>query len=158
MEANAREQSLDTAGRLRWRQLHARPVADQLREWLTRQRMKVPDGSAIAKAINYSLGRWQALTRYIDDGDLPIDNNWVENRIRPIAVGRKNWLFAGSLRAGQRAAVIMSLIQSAKLCGHEPYRYLRDVLERLPTQPASRLEELLPHRWQPSSAKAARLN
>ena len=62
-----------------------------------------------------------------DDGDLPIDNNWVENRIRPISVGRKNWLFAGSLRAGQRAAVIMSLIQSAKLCGHEPYRYLRDV-------------------------------
>ena len=67
-----------------------------------------------------------------DDGDLPIDNNWVENRIRPISVGRKNWLFAGSLRAGQRAAVIMSLIQSAKLCGHEPYRYLRDVLERWP--------------------------
>jgi transposase len=60
---------------------------------------------------------------------------------------RRNWLFAGSLRAGQRAAVIMSLIQSAKLCGQEPYRYLRDVLERLPTQPASRLDELLPHRW-----------
>jgi hypothetical protein len=157
VEANAREQSLDAAGRLRWRQQHARPVADHLREWLTMQRMKVPDGSAIAKAINYSLGRWQALTRYIDDGDLPIDNNWVENRIRPISVGRKNWLFAGSLRAGQRAAVIMSLIQSAKLCGHEPYRYLRDVLERLPTQPASQLEELLPHRWRPMSA-TARLN
>ena len=132
---------LDAAGRQRWRQQHARPVADHLREWFTLQRQKVPDGSAIAKAINYSLGRWQALTRYIDDGDLPIDNNWVENRIRPISVGRKNWLFAGSLRAGQRAAVIMSLIQSAKLCGHEPYRYLRDVLERLPTQPASRIEE-----------------
>jgi transposase len=158
VEASAREQSLDAAGRLRWRQQHARPVADHLREWLTLQRLKVPDGSAIAKAINYSLGRWQALTRYIDDGDLPIDNNWVENRIRPISVGRKNWLFAGSLRAGQRAGVIMSLIQSAKLCGHEPYRYLRDVLERLPTQPASRLEELLPHRWQPMSAKATRLN
>jgi hypothetical protein len=61
---------------------------------------------------------------------------------------RKNWLFAGSLRAGQRAAVVMSLIQSAKLNGHDPYRYLKDVLERLPTQPASRVEELLPHRWQ----------
>jgi transposase len=158
VEANAREQALDAAGRLRWRQQHARSVADHLREWLTRQRMKVPDGSATAKAINYSLGRWPALTRYIDDGDLPIDNNWVENRIRPISVGRKNWLFAGSLRAGQRAAVIMSLIQSAKLCGHEPYRYLRDVLDRLPTQPASRLEELLPHRWQPMSAKATLLN
>jgi len=68
-----------------------------------------------------------------------------------MALGRSNWLFAGSLRAGQRAAVIMSLIQSAKLNGHDPYRYLKDVLERLPTQPATRLEELLPHRWQPPS-------
>lgn len=152
IEANIREQSLDASGRQRFRQQHARPIADHLRDWLTRQRSKVPDGSAVAKAINYSLGRWQALTRYIDDGDLPIDNNWLENRIRPISVGRKNWLFAGSLRAGQRAAVIMSLIQSAKLCGHEPYRYLRDVLERLPTQPASRLGELLPHRWKPMPA------
>jgi transposase len=154
-EAKARDQSLDAAGRQRWRQQHARPVADHLREWLTRQRMRVPDGSATAKAINYSLGRWQALTRYIDDGDLPIDNNWLENRIRPIAIGRKNWLFTGSLRAGQRAAVIMSLIQSAKLNGHEPYRYLKDVLQRLPTQPASRLAELLPHRWKPAPTPTA---
>jgi transposase len=156
VEAHAREQLLDAAGRQRWRQQHARPVADHLREWLTRQRLKVPDGSAVAKAINYSLGRWEALTRYIDDGDLPIDNNWLENRIRPISLGRKNWLFAGSLRAGQRAAVIMSLIQSAKLNGHEPYSYLKDVLERLPTHPASRIQELLPHRWKPTSSK--RLN
>jgi transposase len=115
-----------------------------LRQWLTRQRGQVPDGSATRKAIDYSLGRWAALTRYLDDGDLPIDNNHIENRIRPVALGRNNWLFAGSLRAGQRAANIMSLIQSAKLNGHDPYRYLKDVLERLPTQPASRLEELLP--------------
>jgi IS66 C-terminal element/Transposase IS66 family len=81
------------------------------------------------------------------DVDLPVDNNHVENRIRPVALGRSNWLFAGSLRAGSRAANIMSLIQSAKLNGHDPYRYLKDVLERLPTQPNSRLEELLPHRW-----------
>ncbi|NPC56023.1 transposase domain-containing protein, partial [Caenimonas soli] len=83
---------------------------------------------------------------------LPADNNWVENQIRPIATGRKNWLFAGSLRAGQRAAAIMSLVHSARLNGHDPYAYLRDVLERLPTQPASRIDELLPHRWQPASA------
>lgn len=81
---------------------------------------------------------------------MPIDNNWIENQIRPIALGRKNWLFAGSLRAGQRAAAIMSLIQSARLNGHEPFAYLKDVLERLPTQPYSRIGELLPHRWQPS--------
>jgi transposase len=79
--------------------------------------------------------------------DLPIDNNWVEKRIRPIALGRQNWLFAGSLRAGRRAAAVMSLIYSAKLNRLDPYAYLRDVLERLPTHPASRVDELLPHRW-----------
>jgi transposase len=72
----------------------------------------------------------------------------VENRIRPIALGRNNWLFAGSLRAGKRAAAVMSLIHSAKLNGHEPNAYMKDVLQRLPTHPASRIGELLPHRWQ----------
>lgn len=76
----------------------------------------------------------------------------MENLIRPIALGRSNWLFAGSLRAGKRAAVIMSLVHSAKLNGHEPHAYLKDVLERLPTQPASRIDELLPYRWQPSTS------
>jgi transposase len=88
IETEAREQQLDAIGRQRLRQEHARPVADQLREWLIRKRSKVPDGSATAKAIEYSLGRWEALTRYIDDGDLPIDNNWIENRIRPVATER----------------------------------------------------------------------
>jgi transposase len=147
IEREAREQKLNADSRRQLRQQRAKPVAELLRQWLVRQRGQVPDGSATAKAIEYNLGRWSALTRYLDDGDLPIDNNHVENRIRPVAIGRANWLFAGSLRAGQRAAVIMSLIQSAKLNGHDPYRYLKDVLERLPTQPASRLEELLPYRW-----------
>jgi transposase len=138
--------------RRRIRQDRSRKVADALQQWLAGQRRKVPDGSATAKAIDYSLKRWQALTRYIDDGDLPADNNWVENQIRPIAIGRSNWLFAGSLRAGQRAAAIISLIQSAKLNGHEPHAYLSDILARLPTQPASRIAELLPHRWQPTAA------
>jgi hypothetical protein len=136
------------------RQDRSRPIADALHQWLTQQRQKVPDGSAIAKAIDYSLRRWTALTRFLDDGDLPIDNNWVENQIRPIAIGRSNWLFAGSLRAGKRAAAVMSLVHSARINGHDPYAYLRDVLERLPTQPASRVGELLPHRWQPLSQTA----
>ena len=127
----------------------SRKVADALHQWLIAQRSKVPDGSATAKAIDYSLKRWLALTRFIDDGDLPIDNNWVENQIRPIALGRSNWLYAGSLRAGQRAAAIMSLVHSARINGHEPHAYLKDVMERLPTQQASRIGELLPHRWQP---------
>lgn len=144
-------QDLNPDKRRRIRQLKARPVADALNKWLTLQRQKVPDGSATAKAIDYSLNRWAALTRHLDDGDLPADNNWVENQIRPIAIGRNNWLFAGSLRAGKRAAAVMSLVHSARLNGHEPYAYLKDVLERLPTQPASRVQELLPHRWQPTT-------
>lgn len=141
VQASAPEQ------RLQARQSQAKPVTDALHLWLTLHRQKVPDGSATAKAIDYSLKRWAALTRYLDDAMLPIDNNWVENRIRPVALGRSNWLFAGSLRAGKRAAAVMSLIQSAKLNGLEPWAYLKDVLTRLPTQPASRIAELLPHRW-----------
>jgi transposase len=140
---------LDADRRRCIRQKRAKPTADALHAWLQTQRQKVPPGSATAKAIDYSLSRWPALTRYIDDGDLPADNNWVENQIRPIAIGRSNWLFAGSLRAGKRAAAIMSLIHSARMNGHDPYAYLRDVLDRLPTQPASRIDELLPHRWKP---------
>src|SRR5277367_5476451 len=150
IEREARELKLDAKGRHQLRRQRSKPIAEALRQWLTRQRGQVPDGSATAKAIEYSLGRWAALILYLEDGDLPIDNNHIENRIRPVALGRSNWLFAGSLRAGQRAANIMTLVQSAKLNGHDPYRYLKDILERLPTHPASRLEDLLPHRWQSS--------
>lgn len=129
------------------RQQQAKPLADTLHRWLLAQRQRVPDGSGTARAIDYSLRRWEALTRYLEDGEAPIDNNWVENQIRPWAVGRSNWLFAGSLRGGQRAAAIMSLIQSARLNGHNPYAYLRDVLTRLPSWKQSRIAELLPHRW-----------
>lgn len=144
----------DGAARLQARKT-ARPAADALHQWLRLQRQRVPDGSATARAIDYSLNRWAALTRYLDDGELPIDNNWVENRIRPIALGRQNWLFAGSLRAGKRAAAVMSLIHSSKLNGLDPCAYLRDVLERLPTQPASRIAELLAHLWANASLSLA---
>jgi transposase len=146
-EVEREVRDLEVDERKRIRQLKARPVADALQAWLVAQRQKVPEGSATARAIDYSLNRWTALTRYLGDGNLPADNNWIENRIRPIALGRANWLFAGSLRAGQRAAAIMSLIGSAKMNGLDPYAYLKDVLERLPTHPARRIEELLPHRW-----------
>jgi hypothetical protein len=129
------------------RQHKARPVLDALHEWMTLQRQKVPNGSATAKALDYSLRRWDPLTRFVDDGQLPVDNNWIENQIRPIAIGRNNWLFAGSLRAGHRAAAVISLIQSARMNGHDPYAYLKDVLTRLPTQRASQIGELLPHCW-----------
>ncbi len=131
------------------RQEKAKSVADKLYAWLQQKRLGTTKNAAITKAIEYCLKRWTALTRYLDDGNLPIDNNWAENQMRPWALGRKNWLFAGSLESGQRAANIMSLIQSARLNGLDPYAYLADVLRRLPTHPDSQIDELLPHVWQP---------
>jgi transposase len=136
--------------RRRIRQAKSRPVVEKLRAWLIHQRSELTNGTRTAKAIDYSLKRWDALTRYLDDGEVPIDNNWIENQIRPWALGRKNWLFAGSLRSGQRAANVMSLIQSAKINGLDPQAYLRDVLERLPTAKCSDIESLLPHNWSPA--------
>ncbi|MFC5522534.1 IS66 family transposase [Polaromonas jejuensis] len=140
-------QALAPDERQRIRQSRSKPVLDALHQWMLLTRQKITDGSATAKALDYSLKRWAALTRFAGDGRLPMDNNHIENQIRPIAIGRNNWLFAGSLRAGKRAAAVMSLIQSAKLNGHDPYAYLKDVLTRLPTQRASQIGELLPHRW-----------
>lgn len=143
-------QTLSAEDRQRLRALQTRPVLDTFHRWLLLKRQQATDGTAAARALDYSLKRWDALVRFVDNGDLPIDNNHLENRIRPIALGRANWLFAGSLRGGQRAAAVMSLLQSAKLNGIDPYAYLRDVLARLPTQPASRIAALLPHRWSPA--------
>ncbi|MDP9652037.1 IS66 family transposase [Paraburkholderia caledonica] len=150
IERDAAELNVDE--RYRLRQSRAKPVYDALHEWLTTQRKLVCDGSGIANALDYSLKRWEALTRYLDDGSVPIDNNWVENQIRPWAIGRANWMFAGSLRAGQRAAAIMSLLRSAQLNGHDPHTYLKDILTRLPTHKACAITDLLPHRWQNSQA------
>jgi transposase len=133
------------------RQSSAKPLCKDLHDWLTLERQRVPEGGATAKAIAYSLNRWDALTAYLDNGAVQIDNNHIENLVRPWAMGRKAWLFAGSELAGQRAAIVMSLLQSAKLHGHDPWAYLKDVLTRLPGHMNSRIGELLPHRWQPQS-------
>jgi len=151
-ELEAQGVHLPSEERQHLREQQAKPIAKMLHAWMVAHRIKVPEGTGIARALDYSLKRWVALTRYLNDGRLPIDNNWIENQIRPIALGRKNWLFAGSQRAGRRAAAVMSLIQSAKMNGHDPYAYLKDVLTRLPTHPNNRIEELLPHRWQPETA------
>jgi len=154
-EIESEVRDLEPDLRCRIRQEKAVPVMDRLHAWMIAQRDLVPQGSAISRALDYSLKRWAALSRYLDDGAVPIDNNWEESQIRPWAVGRKNWLFAGSLRSGKRAAAIMSLIQSARLNGHDPYDYLKDVLTRLPTQRASEIDQLLPNRWQPISLRKA---
>lgn len=95
---------LDSTQRRNIRQRQTKPVLDTLRQWMLLQRQKVPEGSATAKALDYSLRRWEALTRFVEDGQLPVDNNRIENQIRPIAIGRNNWLFACSLRPGQPAS------------------------------------------------------
>ncbi len=149
IEAEVR--GLSSEERLRIRQDRSKPLWESLHLWLQLERTRVPDGGAIAKAIDYSLNHWKGLGRFLLDGDVPLDNNHCENRIRPWALGRRNWLFVGSQLAGERAAVVMSLLQSAKLSGHDPWAYLKDILTRLPMQLNSRIEELLPHRWQPAS-------
>jgi len=133
----------------RWaaRQSLAKPLWERLRAWLELERRLVADGGATALAIDYTLRHWTALTLHLDDGAVALDNNHLERQIKPWAMGRRAWLFAGSELAGQRAAIVMSLVQSARLNGHEPWAYLRDVLQRLPTQLNSRIEDLLPHRW-----------
>ena len=146
IESEVRDLEPDLLHRIR--QEKAIPVMDRLHAWMIALRDLVPEGSAISRALDYSLKRWAALSRYLDCGLVPIDNRWCGNQIRPWALGRKNWLFAGSLRSEKRAAAIMSLIQSVRLNGHYPYAYLKDVLTRLPRQRASEIDQLLPHKWQ----------
>ena len=147
IEREARD--LPQEERLAMRQARSRPLWEELHVWLRLERGRVPEGSAIAGAIDYSLNAWAALTANLNDAMVQIDNNHIERLMRPWAMGRKAWLFAGSELAGQRAAIVMSLVQSAKLNGHDPWAYLKDVLTRLPTHLNSRIDELLPHRWQP---------
>lgn len=140
---------LDPEARHACRHQHAAPQVAGLHDWLRAMHPKVLGSSGTAKAIGYSLKRWPALARYLDNGSHPIDNNPIENAIRPIALGRKNWLFAGSEPAGKRAAAIMSLIATAKACGHDPHAWLSDVLERLPTTLDRDIGGLLPQSWKP---------
>jgi transposase len=126
------------------RQAEAKPLLDRMHAWLTASLRRVSGRSDIAGAIRYALSRWTALTRYIDDGTLAIDNNAVERAIRPLVLGRKNWLFAGSDAGGERAAAIYSLIETAKLNGLDPEAYLHAVLERIADHPVNRVAEFLP--------------
>ena len=149
IEAQAKTMTIQA--RLAYRQHHAVPALNTLKAWLDELRPKMLGNSGTAHAIDYTLRRWPALIRYADDGRYPIDNNPIENAIRPIALGRKNWLFAGSETAGKRAAAIMSLLATAKANGHEPHAWLTDVLTRLPSTLDRDIDSLLPHRWIPGA-------
>ena len=140
----AKAEGKTTLERQRIRAKRAVPRLKLYHAWLAKTRATVPDGTGTARAMDYTLNRWPAFARYAETGHLPIDNNPVENAIRPIAVGKKNWLFSGSERAGKRAAVIQSLLGTAKLNGLDPAAWLKDTLEKLPTWPNSRIDELLP--------------
>lgn len=127
-----------------WRQRYSKPKLEALWAWLENQLHTCAMGSALYKAVRYALNHKIALSQFIDDGKLPLDNNRCERAIRRVVMGRSNWLFAGSQAAGERAAKIMGLLETARLNGLEPYDWLKSVLTRLPEQPKDRLHELLP--------------
>ena len=151
IEAKIRGQS--PGHRLATRRAHSKPVVDSMKTWLEAQLLRVPSNSTLAEAIRYALGRWSGLTRFLHDGRVELDTNPVERAIRPVALGRKNHLFAGSDGGGARWAILCSLIETCKLNAVEPYAYLHDVLTRMVDgHPINRLKELLPWRWQPANA------
>ena len=142
IEADIRGRPVDFRHQVR--QSRARPLLEDLRAWMEKSLRQLSPKSETAAAIRYALSRWRALVRYVDDGLLEIDNNPAERALRCVALGRKNYLFAGADSGGERAAAIYSLIGSAKLNGLDPELYLRTVLARIADQPISRIAELLP--------------
>jgi len=147
VEREAKDLALDAAGRKRLRQEKSLPILGGIKTYLEREQASVLPKSPEGMAIAYTLSNWEALIRYCEDGDLEIDNNGAERSLRGIAVGRKNWLFFGSDRGGETAAVMNSMIMTCKRNAIDPFTYLKDVFERISAHPMSRLEELLPDRW-----------
>jgi transposase len=148
VEADAK--GMDISDRQAIRLARSVPLLESLHQFLKESRVTSADNGASAKAIDYSLKRWEALSRYALTGDLPIDNNPVEQTIRPVAIGKKNWMFVGSERSGKRAAIIQSLIGTAKLNGIDPYAWLKNTLECIPVWPNHQIDDLLPIRgWEP---------
>lgn len=150
VEHRAKDENLDRQRIQLLRQKESQPILDGIDKRLEQWAGEVLPKSPMGQAIGYARGQWQALTCYTEDGLLSIDNNLAERVLRMVAIGRKNWLFVGHDNGGRRAAVIYSLVASCKLCGIDPFAYLRDVLARISTHPASRIEELLPRNWKPS--------
>ena len=134
------------------RQELSKPLVEELRVYMREQRAKLSRGNDLAKAIDYILKRWAAFTLFLDEGRVCLSNNAAERALRGIALGRKSWLFAGSDRGGQRAAAMYSLIVTAKMNNIDPQAWLADVLARIAGHPASRIDELLPWHWRPSSS------
>lgn len=147
VERQAKEEGLNAAGIVKVRQQRSKPVLAQIRSTVQGWSWQLLPKSPMGKAVTYALGQWVALNRYLDHGILSIDNNLAERVLRMVVIGRKNWLFAGSDNGGRRAAVIYSLVASCKLCGIDPFVYLRDVIDRVSTHPAKEISQLIPSNW-----------
>ncbi len=149
IERLARENNYSFEQKKSLRDKEAKPILEELEGWMKQNITQVMPKSAIGIAFSYTLGLWKRLKRYIDDGRFEIDNNSIERCIRPVSIGRKNYLFAGSHEAAQRTAMLYSFMGTCKMNNVEPFAWLNDVLTRLPDHKANRLEELLPNNWQP---------
>jgi len=147
IERSCKEQSLPFDEIKTVRQEKSVPILIALGQWMKEQYINALPKSNIGRALAYSIERWEKLSRYTENGMLNIDNNPVENSIRPVALGRKNYLFAGSHEAARRSGMLYSLLGTCKLHGIEPYTWLRDVLQRIATHPINKVQQLLPHRW-----------
>lgn len=147
VESDAREFGLSPADLKRIRQEESLDIFIGFRDWLNQQTLCAVPKSTLGKAVSYTLNNWEALTRYLQDGDIGIDNNMSEREMKTVATGRKNWYFFGSDAGGERAEVLMSLVSTCKRHGVDPYEYLRDVIVRLTKDPGCNLHELLPNCW-----------
>lgn len=147
IERNCKEQQLSFDAIQAIRQQQAVPILAALGNWMKQQYIQATPKSSIGKALGYSIERWEKLSRYTENGMLNIDNNPVENSIRPVALGRKNYLFAGSHEAAKRSGMLYSLLGTCKMHGIEPYSWLKDVLARIPNHPINKIKDLLPHYW-----------
>jgi len=149
IERKARERQIDVATLKKYRNIYALPILNNLEQWLKENQVLVRPKSSIGKAINYTLNLYPNLKRYIEDGRYEIDNNLIENTIRPLALGRKNYLFAGSHEAAQGYAMMYSFFATCKTINVNPYDWLLDVLNKIQDYKVNKLQELLPHNWKP---------
>ena len=147
IEKRAKKEKYDSVQLLQARQEQAKPILHEIKSALDEYKKQVLPKSPMGKAVNYSLNQWDSLVRYVDDAVLDIDNNLSERTLRMVVIGRKNYLFAGSDSGAERAAIIYSLAASCKLHDIDPFWYFKDVLERISTHPANRIDELLPCNW-----------
>lgn len=147
MERKAKDSTVDYATKKRYRQLYAKPILEQLESWMKEASFKVLPKSAIGKAIAYTQNLYPFLKRYIQDGRYEIDNNNIENAVRPLALGRKNYLFAGSHQSAQNIAMMYSFFASCKANDVNPFHWLKDVLDRMPDQKETNIKQFLPNNW-----------